>query len=74
MADGRFRFSELRNVQRNGKLFYASPAARILEAALAIAEADSEDDAAWHRCWVRLRKTLVEVGWTPPAAGLLPDD
>jgi hypothetical protein len=65
MADSRSFVSELREL-RNGKRVYASPAARILEAAIALADADSEDDEAWHRSWVRLRKTLVETGWTPP--------
>lgn len=45
---------------------YVSREARIQEACIAIADADSDDDAAYHRAWVRFRKTLVECGWRPP--------
>jgi len=67
MAQSVQRLSDLRDVRRDdGKLLYATPVARLLECAISIADADSEDDEAWHRSWMRLRKTLVETGWTPP--------
>jgi hypothetical protein len=69
------RISELRSEIRNGKREYGSPVARILEAAISIADADSDDDRAWHRSWMRLRKTLLDLGWAPPSdpeAGLRP--
>lgn len=46
---------------------YSTPRERLLEAILAIADADADDDGtAYHRAWVRFRKTLLELGWTPP--------
>ncbi len=62
--DGRRRLAHRDDLRSGGR--YDSPTGRILEAAIAIADADSEDDAAWHRGWMRLRKTLVELGWKPP--------
>ncbi len=52
------RLSELRKQSGTG-CSYASPTGAILEAAIAVADADSEDDAAWHRAWMRLRMTLL---------------
>jgi hypothetical protein len=40
--------------------------ARILEAVIALADADSEDEAEYHRAWARLFKTLIDLGWMPP--------
>jgi hypothetical protein len=47
---------------------YDAPRERLLEAVISVADADSEDDGtALHRGWCRLRKTLIDLGWTPPA-------
>ena len=45
---------------------YVSRWARIQEACIALADADSDDDVAYRRAEVRLRKTLIECGWRPP--------
>lgn len=45
---------------------YISAWARIQEACIAVADADADDDAAYHRARVRFRKTLIECGWRPP--------
>lgn len=47
---------------------YVSRWARIQEACIALADADSDDDVAYRRAEVRLRKTLIECGWRPPEA------
>jgi hypothetical protein len=31
-----------------------------------LADVSAEDDRAYHAAWVRLRKTLIDTGWTPP--------
>jgi hypothetical protein len=45
---------------------YRTRNGRILEAMIAIADCDSDDDVAYHRAWVRWRKTMIECGWRPP--------
>lgn len=46
---------------------YRTPRERLLEAILAIADADADDDGrAYHAAWVRFRKTLLDLGWVPP--------
>lgn len=45
---------------------YVTRWARVQEACIALADADSEDDVAYRRAEVRLRKTLIECGWRPP--------
>lgn len=64
--EARPHFPELRELQGDGKRRYATAKARVIEAAISLADCDSEDDVAYHRCWIRLRKTLIETGWTPP--------
>src|SRR6266498_2523986 len=65
--DARSHRSDLREDGRG----YASPRARLLEAVIAIADADSEDDGtALHAAWCRFRKTLLDLGWTPPGCRL----
>jgi hypothetical protein len=51
---------------KDGKT-YRTRDGRLLEAIIAVADADAEDDTEWHRGWVRFRKTLVDLGWRPPA-------
>ena len=51
---------------REGRAVYSSSRERILESMLAIVDADAEDNAAYHRAWVRWRKTMLECGWRPP--------
>lgn len=65
-GDCRLRFSELRDTRRAGKRHYSSARGRILEAMIAVVDADAEDDEDWHRAWVRWRKAMIETGWTPP--------
>lgn len=46
---------------------YRTPRERLLEAIIAVADADADDDgAAYHRAWCRFRRTLLDLGWTPP--------
>lgn len=44
--------------------------ARVLEAAIALVDADTDDDAEYHRCEMRLRNAekahFLALGWTPP--------
>lgn len=40
---------------------------RILEAVIALADADADDDRAYHRAWARFFKTLDDLGWRQPA-------
>ena len=53
--------------QRTGRLVPVverlEPRARLREAALALADADSEDDRAARRAQVRFMKTLKDLGW-----------
>ena len=42
---------------------YVSEWARIQEAIIAVADADSEDDRAARRAQVRFMKTLKDLGW-----------
>lgn len=51
---------------RNGHASYATANERILEAILAVAEADTEDDRQYHAAMMRHRKTLLDLGWRPP--------
>jgi hypothetical protein len=46
---------------------YRTRNGRILEAIIAVADADAEDETDWHRNWVRFRKAMIECGWRPPA-------
>lgn len=63
MRRGRYLPSDLKD---QGKA-YGSPRERILEAVIAIADADADDDGvAYHAAWCRFRKTLLDLGWTPP--------
>lgn len=50
---------------KDGKA-YRRRDARILEAVIALADADAEDDREYHRAWVRLFKTLNDLGWRQP--------
>jgi hypothetical protein len=52
---------------KDGKT-YRTREGRLLEAIIAVADADAEDDRAYHRAWVRWRKAMVECGWKPPRA------
>jgi hypothetical protein len=45
---------------------YATADDRIAEAVFAWADADSDDDVAYHRAKMRHRKALISAGWTPP--------
>ena len=45
---------------------YGSPREAIIEAVIALADADSEDDREFHAAWCRLWITLKRCGWTPP--------
>jgi hypothetical protein len=48
---------------KDGKA-YVSERARIQEAIIAVADADSEDDGtAYHRAWSRFWKTLRDLGY-----------
>jgi hypothetical protein len=51
---------------KDGKT-YRTREGRILESMIAVVDADADDDVAWHRAWVRWRKTMLECGWRPPA-------
>lgn len=50
---------------KDGKA-YRRRDARILEAVIALADADAEDDREYHRAWARLFKTLNDLGWRQP--------
>jgi hypothetical protein len=39
---------------------------RILEAVIALADADADDDRAYHAAWARFFKTLNQLGWKQP--------
>jgi hypothetical protein len=58
-------------VRRLTKRDYSAPGSfgRLLEAALAVAEADAEDDAAYHRSCCRLRAAAVDYAAARASAG-----
>ena len=45
---------------------YRSRREAILESILAVADASSEDDRAYHAAWCRFWITMKRAGWTPP--------
>lgn len=51
---------------KDGKA-YRRRDARILEAVIALADADAEDDREYHRAWTRFFKTLGDLGWRQQA-------
>jgi hypothetical protein len=53
---------------------YKSRRAIVLEAIIAIADADSEDDVAYHRAWCRLWEAMRAAGWAPKDRDLAPVD
>ena len=42
---------------------YATRNGMVLEAIIAVADADAEDNRAWHAAWVRFWQTLKRCGW-----------
>ncbi len=50
----------------HGGVRYRDPSGRIQEAIIAIADADAEDDRAYHAAWVRFWKALADTGWRAP--------
>ncbi len=48
---------------------YVTARDAIMEAAIALADCDSDSEVAWHRAWMRLRWVLVSHGWRPPRKG-----
>jgi hypothetical protein len=50
---------------KDGKA-YRTEEGRLLEACIAWVDADADDPTSFHRGKMRLRKTLIDQGWTPP--------
>lgn len=48
---------------KDGKT-YRTRDGRLLEAIIAIADADADDDVEYHRAWMRFNKTLRDLGYT----------
>jgi hypothetical protein len=51
---------------KDGKT-YRTRDGRLLEAIIAVADADAEDETDWHRAWCRFNKTLRDLGYRQPA-------
>jgi hypothetical protein len=47
---------------KDGKT-YRTRDGRLLEAIIAIADCDDEDETEWHRAWCRFNKTLRDLGY-----------
>ena len=51
---------------KDGKA-YRTRDGRLLEAIIAVADADADNDVEYHRAWMRFNKTLRDLGYKQPA-------